>query len=61
MEAEQNNNNNENSDTSHFYKYILIVRIESLRSLAQSSVGVKKFQCLSIIKLSLQTLAVGLQ
>ena len=25
--AEQNNNNNENSDSSHFYQYILVVRI----------------------------------
>ena len=41
MAAEQNNNNN-NSDSSQFYQYILIVRIESLRSYAESSAGKKQ-------------------
>ena len=40
--AEHNNNNNNNSDSSHFYWYILIARIESLRSEAQLSAGKKK-------------------
>ena len=40
--AEQNNNNNENSDFSHIYLYILIARIESLRSEAESSAGKKQ-------------------
>ena len=48
MAAEQNNNN-ENSDSSHFYKYILIViRIESLMSEAESSAGKKQIFNLSI-------------
>ena len=36
------NNNDENSDSSHFYYNILIVRIESLRSEAESSAGKKQ-------------------
>ena len=40
--AEQNNNNNENSDSSHFYYNILIVKIERLRSEAESSAGKKQ-------------------
>ena len=39
MAAEQNNNNNDNSDSSYFYEYILLVRIESLKSEAESSAG----------------------
>ena len=46
--AEQNNNNNANSDSSHFFKYILIVRIESLRSEAESSAGKKQIFDVSI-------------
>ena len=47
--AEQNNNNNnETSDSSQFYKYILIVRIESLRSEAESSAGKKQIFNVSI-------------
>ena len=45
---EKNNNNNENSDSSHSYLYILTVRIENLRSEAESSAGKKKIQCASI-------------
>ena len=45
--AEQNkNNNDENSDCSYFY--ILIVRIESLRSEAESSAGKKQILNVSI-------------
>ena len=46
--AEQNNNNIENSDSSHFYQYILIVRIERLRSEAESSAGKKQIFNVSI-------------
>ena len=42
--AEQNNNNNESSDSSHFYQYILIGKIESLSSEAESSAGKKQIQ-----------------
>ena len=41
MAAEQHNNN-KNSDSSQFYQYILIVRIESLRSYAESRAGKKQ-------------------
>ena len=44
--AEQNINNNENSDSS--YIYILNVRIESLRSDAESSAGKKQIFNVSI-------------
>ena len=47
--AEQNNNNNtKNSDSSQFYYHILIVRIESLRSGAESSAGKKQIFNVSI-------------
>ena len=39
---EQNNNNNENRDSSEFYWYNLIVRIESFRSESESSAGKQK-------------------
>ena len=42
---EQNNNNNESSNSSH---YILIVRIERLRSEVESSAGKKQIFNLSI-------------
>ena len=49
MAVEHNNNNNiENSDSSHFYKHILIVRIESLISEAESSGGNKQIFNVSI-------------
>ena len=37
------NNNNEISDSSYFYWYILIVKIESFRSEAESSAGKRQF------------------
>ena len=40
--AAEQNNNNKNSDSSQFYQYILVVRIESLRSYAESSAGKKQ-------------------
>ena len=43
-----NNNNNENSDSSQFYEYIPIVRIESLRSEGESSAGKKQIFNVSI-------------
>ena len=43
--TEQNNNNNESSDSSH---YILIVRIERLRSEAESSAGKRQIFNFSI-------------
>ena len=43
-----NNNNNENRDSSQFYQYILIVRIESLRSEAESRAGKKQIFNMSI-------------
>ena len=46
--AEQNNDNNENRDSSHFYQYIVIVRIERLRSEAESSAGKKRIFNVSI-------------
>ena len=46
--AEQDNNNNESSDSSQFYQYILIVKIESLRSEAESSAGKKQIFNVSI-------------
>ena len=42
-----NNNNNENSGSSHI-QYILIVRIESLRSEAKSSASKKQIFNVSI-------------
>ena len=48
MGAEQNNNINKNSDSSHFYLYILIVRIESLRSETESRAGKKQIFNVSI-------------
>ena len=46
--AEENNNNNENSDSPHFYQYILIARIERLRSETESSAGKKQIFNVSI-------------
>ena len=46
--ATERNNNNENSDSSHFYQYILIVRIERLRSEGESSAGKKQMFNVSI-------------
>ena len=40
--AAEQHNNNKNSDSSQFYQYILIVRIESLRSYAESRAGKKQ-------------------
>ena len=45
---QNNNNNNENNDSSQFYEHILIVRIESLRSEAESSAGKKQIFNVSI-------------
>ena len=46
--AEQHNNNNENSDSSHFYLHILIARIETLISEAESSASKKQIFHVSI-------------
>ena len=46
--AAEQNNKNKNSDSSHFYWYILIARIESLGSEAQLSAGKEIFQCVSV-------------
>ena len=49
MATEQNiNNNNENSDSSHSEQYIAIVRIENLRSEAESIAGEKQIFNVSI-------------
>ena len=45
--AEQNNNNNAN-DSSHFCQHGLMIRIESLRSEAESSAGKRQIFKVSI-------------